>query len=180
MSNEFRKKGYLIARQVLKKPKPFYQASIKAAKTKVWNTDAQIPNTPNYYDLPEMQKLQKQMLPVMEKMTGLKLFKTYSYMRIYKKGDILHIHTDRPACEVSMTLTLGFEGTKSWPIFLTDLEDDNHKVILEPGDGLLYLGCELLHWREKFKGTRQSQVFLHYVNMDGPNAWCQDDSNHHK
>ena len=35
--------------------------------------------------------------------------------------------------------------------------------MLKPGDGLLYKGCELIHGREKFKGTECLQVFLHYV-----------------
>ena len=27
---------------------------------------------------------------------------------------------------------------------------------------LIYKGCELEHWREKFKGVNSAQVFLHY------------------
>ena len=29
---------------------------------------------------------------------------------------------------------------------------------------LVYSGCELEHWREKFKGKQSVQVFLHYNN----------------
>jgi hypothetical protein len=36
------------------------------------------------------------------------------------------------------------------------------KVKLNPGDMLVYRGCELEHWRNKFKGKECIQVFLHY------------------
>jgi hypothetical protein len=30
------------------------------------------------------------------------------------------------------------------------------------GDMIIYQGCELEHWREKFEGENCGQVFLHY------------------
>jgi hypothetical protein len=36
------------------------------------------------------------------------------------------------------------------------------------GDAVLYRGMEKHHWRKKFKGEWQAQVFLHYVDADGP------------
>ena len=44
------------------------------------------------------------------------------------------------------------------------------KVDLKPGDMLVYSGCELEHWREKFKGKECVQVFLHYNNRKTPGA----------
>ena len=38
------------------------------------------------------------------------------------------------------------------------------EVKLKPGDMLVYRGCELEHWRTKFKGENCGQVFLHYNN----------------
>ena len=44
-----------------------------------------------------------------------------------------------------------------------------------PGDALLYRGIELPHWREAFDGDRMAQVFLHYVDRDGPHRdWAYD------
>jgi hypothetical protein len=71
-------------------------------------------------------------------------------------------HTERPSCEISVTVMIGSDGTK-WPIFIEDNE-----VVLQPGDAVIYLGCELEHWREEFKGDWHSQVFLHYVDANGP------------
>jgi hypothetical protein len=66
-----------------------------------------------------------------------------------------------------MTLCLG--GDLRWPFWL---EGPNGIVKLElsPGDGLLYRGIECTHWREAFEGTRLAQVFLHYVDQNGPHA----------
>ena len=127
----------------------------------VWN-DAQVPNTYSHYADIVMETLLQKVQPLMEKYTGLKLSPTYSYARIYKKGDILARHKDRFSCEVSTTLNLGGE---QWPIYLEPsgrVGQAGIKVDLEPGDMLIYSGCELEHWREEFTGKDCAQVFLHY------------------
>ena len=97
--------------------------------------------------------------PKMSKLTKLDLTPTYSYARIYGKGDILHRHTDRYSCEVSTTLNLGGD---MWPICLIDKNGKHKEIKLNPSDMLIYNGCELEHWRDEFKGDICSQVFLHY------------------
>ena len=127
----------------------------------VWN-DQQIPNTYSHYADIAMETLLLGLLPKMEENTGLKLIPTYSYARIYKKGDTLHRHKDRKSCEISATVHLG--GDK-WPIFLEPSGKTNQKgvkVNLNSGDMLIYKGCELEHWREPFTEETCVQVFLHY------------------
>ena len=102
---------------------------------------------------------------------------------LYKKGDELKRHKDRFSCEVSTTMNLGGDD---WNIYLnpnpkagyvygpksgihqvqyySPTNDKGIKVNLKPGDMLVYSGCELEHWREKFKGKDCVQVFLHYNN----------------
>ena len=65
-----------------------------------------------------MDGLLNTLVPEIEGASGLRLFPTYSYFRVYKKGDTLAKHTDRPACEISVTLCLGFEEGKPWPIWI--------------------------------------------------------------
>tara|TARA_R100001163_G_scaffold32702_1_gene25375 strand:- start:106 stop:735 length:630 start_codon:yes stop_codon:yes gene_type:complete len=127
----------------------------------VWN-DQQIPNTYSHYGDLVMETLLQRVKPVMEKHTKLKLSETYSYARIYKKGDILHRHKDRPSCEISTTINLGGDP---WPIYLDPTEKEGQagiKIDLDPGDMLIYSGCDLEHWREEFTGDNCGQVFLHY------------------
>ena len=148
----------------------------------IWN-DPQVPNTYSHYSDIAMETLLQQVKPVMEKHTKLKLSETYSYARIYKKGDILKRHKDRPSCEISTTLNLGGDP---WPIFIDGTGSDNvideykqihkpdapkgTKVLLEVGDMLVYSGCELEHWRAPFDGNICGQVFLHYNHVNGPFA----------
>ena len=127
----------------------------------IW-ADHQAPNTYSHYSDIAMETLLQEVKPVMEKHTGLKLSETYSYARIYKKGDVLARHKDRYSCEISTTLNLGGDP---WPIYLDPTGKEGQagvKIELEPGDMLIYSGCDLEHWREEFKGKNCGQVFLHY------------------
>jgi len=143
----------------------------------VWN-DHQVPNTYSHYSDIAMETLLLAVQPIMEKQTGIKLIPTYSYARIYKKGDILHRHKDRFSCEISTTLNLGGD---SWPIYIEPnikmgglVEGKGYvsnntkgiKVNLKPGDMLVYRGNLLEHWREEFNGEDCAQVFLHYNNVE--------------
>ena len=111
-------------------------------------------------------------MPKIEKYTGLKLFKTYNYARIYKKNSILRIHKDRPACEISITLDLGGDD---WSIYLLNNDEKPIKVKLNSGDAIIYMGCDVFHWREKFKGNEHTQIFMHFVNKFGRYSWAKDD-----
>jgi hypothetical protein len=133
-------------------------------------TDSQVPNTYSQYANMAMETLLLKCQPDMEKITGLKLYPAYTYARIYKKGDVLKRHKDRFSCEISTTMNLGGDD---WPIYLEPsgkVGKKGIKVDLKPGDMLVYSGCELEHWREKFKGKECIQVFLHYNDSKTPGA----------
>ena len=105
--------------------------------------------------------------PIIEQISGKKLFPTYSYLRIYTKGDVLEKHVDRRACEYSCSITLDYEAERLWPIFIKPFDKDI-KLEMDRGDVLLYKGCEVEHWRDKFKeGNSWIQLFLHYVDANG-------------
>jgi hypothetical protein len=136
--------------------------------------DEQVPGAPCAFGDFMMDHLLMRILPEIERASGLTLQPTYSYLRVYKRGDILGRHTDRPACEISVTLCLGSEGEKSWPIWIEG-PGGTSATILTVGDALLYRGTECPHWREAFEGERHTQVFLHYVDKNGPHtAWKFD------
>ncbi len=142
----------------------------------VWN-DKQVPETYSHYADTAMETLLIDVLPIMQEKTGLKLIPTYSYARIYKKGDVLNRHKDRFSCEISTTLNLGGD---EWPIYIeakenvgvpekgfpSITENKGVKVLLEPGDMLVYKGNLCEHWRDEFTGDNCGQVFLHYNNLE--------------
>jgi len=145
--------------------------------------DQQIPGAYSKYADWIMETLLMYMIPVMKAKTGLDLIPTYSYTRLYEKGNILKRHKDRSSCEISTTLHLGGD---EWPIFLdptgaSNVIDERKNIIkpgapkgvrvdLKVGDMLIYSGCELEHWREPLQGKVCSQVFLHYNHVNGPFA----------
>jgi len=105
------------------------------------------------------------------KYLGMNLVPTYSYWRLYEKGQELEKHLDRKSCEFSATLCLGYNANNLkdpyvWPIYLENKYEKSVEVLLEPGDLLLYKGTELAHWRKPYKGLNHAQVFLHYNKLD--------------
>ena len=154
---------FLLKRKVAK---TLFDTRFISPFTEYWGTwnDKQVPETYSHYSDVAMETLLTKVKPIMEKTTGLKLYPAYSYARIYKKGDELKRHKDRFSCEISTTMNLGGDD---WPIYLEPSGEEGMKGIkvdLKPGDMLVYSGCELEHWREKFKGKECVQVFLHYNN----------------
>jgi hypothetical protein len=130
--------------------------------------DPQIPDSFCIYGDVALDSVLLIVLPIIEKKLKLKLVPTYSYARIYKKGDELKRHTDRASCAVSGTMNLGGE---LWPIYLKDSNKKLHKVKLSPGDMLIYDGVYFEHWREKFKKNMCTQVFLHFNKKGSKNIY---------
>jgi hypothetical protein len=127
--------------------------------------DEQCPLSDSVYGDPVFDELLEKFAKPIGDTIGKKLLPTYTYCRIYRKGEVLKRHKDRPSCEISATLTLGFEGDDVWPIFF---DEKKEKCLqLDIGEMVVYMGCEVVHWRPKFKGEWQVQVFFHYVDANG-------------
>ena len=139
----------------------------------------------------------------LEKIIGRKLYNTYYYDRFYFSGQKLERHMDRDACEISVSIhvSTNLEGEDAkWPFWIKtpDKYADKKKtqvlvhgeeisLSLEPGDGVLYKGCERPHWREAMPGRVKKvfgkkvepyyhQIFFHYVLQDGERAHCAWDN----
>tara|TARA_R110000744_G_scaffold60831_1_gene125913 strand:+ start:677 stop:1198 length:522 start_codon:yes stop_codon:yes gene_type:complete len=118
--------------------------------------------SPSWYSDPLMTALLDVKLNLVEKESNLKLFPTYSYWRYYIFGGILKKHTDRPACEISITACI--KKYDNWPIII-----EGNSLELKEGEAVLYNGCDQEHWRPGiYKGKGMAQVFFHYVNKNGP------------
>ena len=193
-AKEFEEKRYVHLKNFVDKEScdgfvKYMNEQIEAGNTK---KDPQCPLSEAIHGGLAFDGLLEQLLPHFEKASGKKLLPTYAYARKYAPGDELKIHRDRPACEISATVNLGFSG-KKWPIWMGyESDKDNGKeyinktgekifingensIDMEIGDAVLYHGQELYHWREPYEGDWQVQVFLHYVDADGPNTeWKYD------
>lgn len=132
-------------------------------------SDKQSPYSPSFYNDPILHNLLISKKVKAEELSGLKLHETYVFWRAYIHGAILKDHKDRPSCEISLTVNIDSCG-KQWPIHM-----ENNWIEMEPGDAVMYLGCELEHGREPFKGRYCAQAFLHYVDANGPYKYFKGD-----
>jgi hypothetical protein len=168
-AGQFRKRAYTVLPSVITPE----SAGLMAAYALMQR------NWPRYYEREDMfhaaigryadalsETLLLELKPAVERATGLELLPCYSYLRIYGKGARLPKHLDRPSCEISTSLTLGYQAPTLWPLCV---EHDGAQTALElaPGDMLIYRGADLPHWREPFAGEYWVQTFLHYVDANG-------------
>jgi len=133
----------------------------------IYKEDLQVRGSPSFLNYVPFIALMCEKTTYMNKLVGEKLLPTYAYSRIYKNGAELVKHTDRPACEISVSLHLGSDGT-SWPLGFTRPDGTTVLKDLLPGQAVIYFGCISEHWREDaFTGKEYGQVFLHYVRSNG-------------
>lgn len=173
----FSRSGYLVQRNLVSGPVlAFLQEYVSkiAQFGKTLLEDANAPGAPTWTGDAIMEAFLEAMTPSIEIATGRKLFPTYACFRVYKRGDILQRHVDRVACEISVSLSLGYKGDQNWPIWL-ERDGQAQSFTLEPGDGLIYKGVEMPHWRDRCTGESAAQVFMHYVDQKGPfKDWIYD------
>ena len=168
---EFQEKGYTVVKNAL--PQEVVALITQYAliyELQDFSPDpAQVVGAHAKYADPLMESLLLKLQGVIEKSTGLTVEPTYSFYRVYRPGDELVPHKDRESCEISITVSLGYDYENSgyeWPIFI-----EGTPCVLEPGDLVCYRGIDLSHWREKFIAPENSwhvQAFLHYVDVNGP------------
>lgn len=187
MNSEFQKNKYIILREIFLKA--WCDIVINYSKFQSFYAftpelgNAQVPNTHSKYGDFLMEALLLHFHPLIETAIDARLLPTYSYYRVYKKGDILKPHTDRKACEVSATVAFGWPNSTVWPFKLANNKeysqqeacslsaDEPHiEVLLNPGDALIYAGPLVKHWREPLESATYAQAFFHYVYAEGANA----------
>jgi len=127
-----------------------------------------------YAPLP-FETLSLYLLPLIEKQTGLNLYPTYSYARIYYTGSELEKHKDRESSEITVSICIEKDNV-DWPLFIKTDNGTQHEVNLDQGDLVIYSGRKHSHWREPFQGTKQIQAFLQYVDANGSSSWLKWDT----
>jgi hypothetical protein len=131
--------------------------------------DGNVANTFATYGDPLMESLLAYITPQICEASNLRLVPTYSYYRVYRNQATLPEHTDRVACQYSITLCLGKSADMpDWEITM-----NGHPIYLNVGDAALYLGCDVVHARPTLQASDtayQIQSFLHWVDSDGPYA----------
>lgn len=135
--------------------------------------DAQVPLSQSAVDYLPFIRLLVGKIPRVSEIVGESLIPTYTFGRVYHNGAKLVRHTDRAACEVSVTVNLSKDT--EWPIGIERPDGTDVGIELDPGDAVVYLGYQADHWRHEFDGQEYIQAFLHYVRAYGPNSWAYFD-----
>ena len=122
--------------------------------------------------------------PIVSELAGADLLPSYDYFRIYQKDDICRVHSDRPSCEHSVSLTLAYSDGKPWdlqigsrevagPDYLhEDFGDEPYaSIAMNPGDAVLYRGTQLRHGRiQPNPNAWSAHLFMHWVDRGGPHS----------
>jgi Rps23 Pro-64 3,4-dihydroxylase Tpa1-like proline 4-hydroxylase len=146
---------------------------LKHCKENNLEGDAQAPDSYSLYNYLPFLELLCEKTPEISSAIGEVVLPTYTYARVYKNGSELLRHTDRDACEISLTLHL--HGDSTWPIWIETPNGEQRSVDLNPGDAMIYLGRTAPHWRDRYEGEYYTQVFLHYVRSRGDCAYAYFD-----
>lgn len=162
----FRKRRYLVVRRILPQTvlnylKVYY--SILLANNRL-RKDSQCPSSLALGGDPALDAILEWIRPKVSRLVGLNLAPTYSYTRQYAKGEALIRHKDRAACEISVTVAIQVpKGEKPSAIHLKSPKLSQTKVEMFEGDGCIYAGTEVEHWREPFRTGGYIQLFLHFI-----------------
>lgn len=120
--------------------------------------------------------------PIMSQLVGRDLLPSYTYFRIYLKGDICRVHSDRPSSEFGLSMTLEYSDDQIWDLqlgkeridSLYPLSDDfgtmdYASIEMGVGDAVLYQGSHYAHGRMLPNPNAWSaHLFLFFVDRNGP------------
>jgi len=166
----FREDRYLPVKNVLPRTildflKVYY--GLAQVNGKFFN-DTQCPSSLSLYGDIALDAVLEWLRPKISRLVELDLTPTYAYTRVYSEGDTLAKHTDRASCEVALTISIRIpEGGTPSTIFLRPPNSEDKRVEMLEGDGCLYAGNEVQHWREAFGDDGYVQLFLFYIDTRG-------------
>ena len=217
-NDKFEKDGYLVIKDLWDPEELYHPLPDMRGQLNYWDknpenfrhtpVENQVEGSLARYHHPQYKIIHSGVRKKLEKILGRKLYNTYYYDRFYFPGQALTAHADRDACEISVTIHISTnlpDDLKDWPIKVKtpDTYTDKRKTavlvpgeerscILNPGDGMIYKGCERPHWRDPMPTPRvrkrdkllrrpQSdyyyhQIFFHYVLQDGIRSYCAGDT----
>ena len=199
----FKKHGYLIIENLFD-PKELYHPVPKerglfnyfGAVDKYQHDpkEVQVYGSTERYSHPKYKKIHNQIRLILQDILGEELYKTYYYDRFYFVDQELNRHRDRDSCEISISVQIGSNSNNPWPFCLRTLNGEEVSVNLKDGSGVVYMGCDLEHWRDplrsRHKGLRKflnkiikksddtywHQIFFHYVRANGIRAHFFNDT----
>lgn len=196
MKETFNKAGFVLVPNMIENVQQYRSCVPKQTGLVVYDRvtgeylyDVEEPQVPGSFartSFPQYQQLYYEIKKKVEDILELKLYPTYYFDRFYFAGQELKRHTDRPACEISVSLQINTNAKEPWDLWFTNYSGKNGSVSMNNGDACIYKGTDLPHWRLPLKtkynkyqqwfrkirkvddDTYHHQLFLHYVDANGP------------
>lgn len=167
---QFRGRGYVNLGDLLH---PFHIGALRShyrwliRKGKMPLGDAQSPLRHVEHNESVARFFHQQLTRMISDIAGEPLKASYVYSSCYLGGAELESHTDRAQCEFSISFAVDFspepQAETPWPLCL-ETKKGTVKVSQALGDGLLYRGRRLEHFRTRLKSNATStSIFFHYV-----------------
>jgi len=170
-SRAFREKRYLLVKSLLPRVvldylKVYYDIQLKNDR---FFNDTQCPASLSLGADPGLDAVLEWLRPEVSRLVGFELAPTYSFTRKYLKGDMLARHQDRPACEISVTVSIQIpKRARASTLYVKPPNRNETKVEMNEGDGCIYAGMEVEHWRKRLRVDGYIQLFLHFVAKQNP------------
>ena len=170
-AKRFRGHRYLFVKGMLPPPlleylKVYYAVLLA---DNYFSHDSQCPSSLSLGCDPALDAVLEWIRPEVGRLVGFPLAPTYSYTRRYAKGEALARHRDRAACEISVTISIQIPKRAGPSImYLKPPHAEEAKVEMLEGDGCIYAGTEVEHWRNRFRVGGYIQLFLHFIARRGP------------
>jgi hypothetical protein len=188
--SSFEENGYIFFPKMVENPENLYcpvpqergqYNYIRKDKVVHIPEEEQVNGSLSRYNFPQYKELHFLLKKKVEEVLEMDLHPTYYFDRFYFTGQELKRHSDRPACEVSVTLQVSTNRKDSWSIWFEKPDESESFVNMKNGDAVIYKGCEREHWRGPLQSrynriqrifknddTYHHQIFLHYINANGP------------
>ena len=150
------------------------------------------------HDLPLFHELQREVVPLMNKIVNEEVEPSYNFLSIYTKLGVCAVHMDAPSAK--WTLDLCIDQSGPWPIHFSDVQqwpvdyqpgepwEDTVRhdaapftaYTLEPGEAVVFSGSSQWHYREPLpldgREHRCELLFLHFIpkgtrQLVEPSSW---------
>jgi len=176
--------GFTLLRELMGKDllQQMRQYLLRRYQTGRFSDCEQCPGSQWIYDDPGLVEVHKALVEPLRQRTGIELAKSFVIVRRYVKGSELPPHIDREAAQFVLSVTVANSDNRVWPLYLSDRKPESgwtktavHAVNLPPGDGVLFKGGDLYHWRQPLQSDWHLQVFFFFVDKSGPFAEHADD-----
>jgi hypothetical protein len=109
-----------------------------------------------------------QLADFVSRVAGEPVRPSYAYVSAYSEGAYLAPHVDRKQCIFTLSLLVEQERPdkpRPWPLWFQS-HDGKVALAQKSGDGILFRGCELPHWREEPPpGCASTTLLFHYVPL---------------